>query len=152
MYRKEESIHIDAAPEVVFDYVSNIRRHPEWAAQDLVIEESEPGRFESVATIGPLQLKATTRIESSDRPHRLTYISDDGLAPHRWYFDITPEPGGSHVAFGMERLKDPLVVRVIQPLILYPIFGRPGMVAGLASIKRHLEAPQTQSTAASSAS
>jgi len=152
MFRKEESIHIDVAPEVVFDYVSDIRRHPEWAAEKLVIEESEPGRFDSLATVGPLKLKATTRIETSDRPHRFSYVADDGLAPHRWSFVIAPESGGSHITFSMERLTDPLWARVIQPLILFPMVGHPGMVTGLAAIKRNLEAAETQSTATSSAS
>lgn len=142
MFKKAESIHIDASPELVFDYVSNIRRHPEWAAQKLSMEETEPGRFDSVVVVGPLKLKATTRVETSDRPSRFAYVSDDGLAPHRWTFDIAPESGGSHVTFGLQRLTDPLWALVIQPLILFPLIGHPGMITGLASIKKNLEARQ----------
>lgn len=144
MFKKTESIHIDAAPEVVFDYVSDLRRHPEWAAQKLLMEETEPGRFDSIATLGPMKFKATTRIEASDRPRRLAYISDDGLAPHRWTFVIVPESGGSRVTFSLERMTDPWWAVVAQPLILFPLVGHPGMISGLASIKRNLEATQTE--------
>lgn len=152
MFRKYESIHVEAAPEVVFDYVSDLRRHPEWAAQKLVMDESEPGRFDSVATMGAVKFKATTRIETSNRPYRFAYISDDGLAPHRWSFDIVPEGGGCHVTFSMQRMTDPWWAVVIQPLILFPLVGHPGMVKGLASIKRHLEGAEMQPAQASSQS
>jgi hypothetical protein len=33
MFRREKSIYIAAAPEAVFHYVADIRRHGEWGAQ-----------------------------------------------------------------------------------------------------------------------
>ena len=140
MFAQEKSIDIDAAPEEVYDYVADLRRHPEWAAQKLDIVERDDGRFDSTVTIGPAKLKAVLSVESAQRPRRFVFISDDGLAPHRWHFDITPRSGGSRLKFGFERMSAPMIIRMAQPILMWPLVGNPGMEKGLSNIKRQVEA------------
>jgi len=140
MFIREESIHIEAPTEAVYDYLSDIRRHPEWAAQKLSMREIEGGRLESIMTLWPLKVRSVIHIETAERPRRFVYVSEDELStPHRWRFDITPESGGSRVKFSMERMTNPLLVRIMQPALMWPIFGHPGMLNGLRNIKRTLE-------------
>lgn len=139
MFAQEKSIDIDAAPEAVFDYVADLQRHPEWAAQKLEIVPRDDGRFDSTVTIGPAKLKAVLSVESSDKPRRFVFVSDDGLAPHRWHFDISPRTGGSRLRFGFERMSGPMIIRIAQPILMWPLVGNPGMDKGLANIKRQLE-------------
>jgi len=41
MFRRSNSVHIDAPLEAIFDYVSNFTRHPEWAHEKIEIESVE---------------------------------------------------------------------------------------------------------------
>lgn len=149
MFAREESIHIDASPEAVYDYVSDIGRHPEWAAQDLVIRPSGDGRFESVVTMGALKAKAVITVQVSERPSRFVYVAQDDVSgPHRWTFDIEPDASGTRLTFRMERMHDALWARILQPVVMWPLIGHPGVLKALAAIKRHLEAPETRPAAA----
>ena len=150
MFVKEKSIHVDATPEVVFDYVSDILRHPEWAKHKLTIRTTPGGRYESTAQVVPGHLEPRTaiRIETKERPHRFTYVCDDGfVGQYRWHFQITAAGSGSTIKYGVERLQAPLWVKLVQPWVLWPIDGRAGVLTGLANIKRAVEAGTQPSTA-----
>jgi hypothetical protein len=150
MFVKEKSIHVEATPEVVFDYVSDIRRHSEWASHKLTIRKTDDGHYESKSQVGPLEPRSVIRIETQDRPRRITYIADDEFSgQYRWHFDITPTATGSTIKYGLERLRAPLWVQLLQPWLMWPMDGRSGVVTGLANIKRALEAGTQASTASS---
>ena len=139
MFAQEKSTDVNAAPEEVYDYVSDLRRHPEWAAQELEVKELEDGQFASTVTFGPVKLKSKLHVEASERPRRLVFVSDDGLAPHRWRFEIKPQRGGSVLTFGFERMSGPVLIRIAQPILMWPLVGNPGMERGLANIKQNVE-------------
>lgn len=141
MFVREKSIHIEASPEAVYDYVSDIGRHPEWAKQKLIMRPLGDGRFESLMTMGALKAVSVIHVEKADRPRTFVYVADDNVSgPHRWRFDITPQSGGSNVKFTLERMHEALFIRLLQPVVMFPLIGRPGMLKGLANIKRTLEA------------
>lgn len=142
-FAKEKSIRVEAAPEAVFDYVSDIKRHPEWALHPLVMRELGDGTFESTATVIHLEPRTLIRVETADRPRLFTFICDDNIAgKYRWTFDITPAGTGCRVRYSLERLQAPLWVQLTQPWSLWPLTGRPGMLAGLTNIKRAVEATE----------
>lgn len=145
MFAKKRSITIAATPEAIYDYVSDIQRHTEWAKHPLIIEKKGPGRFESHAKVYHLEPKSDLQVETTDRPRRFSFIANDQYAgTYRWYFDIAPTSGGSHVTYGLERMEAPMAVRVLQPWLLWNTGGRQGLVEGLDNIKRTLETPAPQ--------
>jgi len=149
MFARDESIHIEASPETVYDYVSDIGRHPEWAKQKLVMRPLGDGRFESHMTMGPLKARAVIHVDVAERPTRFAYVADDDVSgPHRWHFDITPEGTGSRVSFGLERMHETFPFTLVQPILLFPLIGHPGMRAGLAQIKARVEKSQELPSAA----
>ena len=149
MFAREESIHIQASPEAVYDYVSDIGRHPEWANQKLVMRQLGDGRFESFMTMGLLKARAVVHVEVAERPKRFVYVADDDVSgPHRWHFDISPDATGSTVRFGLERMHERFPFKLVQPILLFPLIGHPGMSKGLARIKATLERPQELRSAA----
>jgi uncharacterized protein YndB with AHSA1/START domain len=146
MFAREESIHIDATPEAVYDYVADIGRHPEWAAQKLVMRPLGDGRFESLMTMGAMKARAVVRVEAAERPTAFTYVADDNVSgPHRWTFEIKPDESGSRITLRMERMHEGLLFRVMQPIVMWPLIGHPGVLKGLARIKRQVEGGAQQS-------
>jgi uncharacterized protein YndB with AHSA1/START domain len=140
MFVREESIHIAAPPEVVYDYVSDIGRHPQWAAQKLEMRKLADGRFESVATMGLLKAKAVIHVEAAERPGRFVYVADDNISgPHRWSLAIKPQGDGSQLTLRMERMHEAVWARVMQPIAMWPLIGHPGVLRGLAQIKMQIE-------------
>jgi hypothetical protein len=144
MFVKEKSIRVQASPEQVFDYVSDILRHPEWARHKLTMRATGDGRYESTAVVsrvGHLEPRTQILIETKDRPRRFTFVCDDEfVGQYRWHFDIAPADGGALIRYGLERLQAPFWVKVVQPWLLWPMDGRQGVVIALANIKRALEA------------
>jgi hypothetical protein len=79
-------------------------------------------------------------------------LCDDNIAgKYRWHFDIAPAGSGSTIKYGLERLRAPLWVRLVQPWLLWPMDGRVGVLIGLANLKRALEATDTHPAGAPSA-
>lgn len=148
-FKKEESIHVEATPEAVFDYVSDIKRHPEWAKHPMVMRERGDGTFESTVKVMNLEPHTVIQIETKERPRRFTFICDDDTAgKYRWTFDITPAGTGCTIKYGLERLQAPTWVKLAQPWMLWPMDGRRGVLTGLANIKRAMESTESQSAAA----
>jgi hypothetical protein len=139
---KEETITIKASPEAVYDYVSDISRHPEWAFHKLTMKKVGDGRFESSTEVMHLEPRSVLTVETTNRPGRFSFISQDSVAgTYRWYFDISPVAEGSRLNYGLERLKARLWVQLVQPWLLWPTDGRKGVLGALANIKRNIEGP-----------
>lgn len=150
MFAREEWIRIDASPEALYDYISDIGRHPEWAAQKLLMRPLGDGRFESVMAMGALKAVSVIHVEAADRPRTFVYVADDNVSgPHRWRFDIKPDGAGSKVTFGMERMHERVFMRLLQPVVMFPLIGHPGMLTALRNIKRTVESADAKASAAS---
>lgn len=145
MFKRDETVHVDASPEAVYDYISDIGRHPEWAAQKLAMRPLGDGRFESVMWMGPLKAVSVIHVETAQRPRTFVYVADDNVSgPHRWRFDISSESGGSSVKFTLERMHDAFFMRLMQPVCMFPLIGHPGMIKGLSNIKRTVEGARSE--------
>ncbi len=145
MYYREVTIQIDATPEKVFDYVTDVSRHGEWAANGLVIRR-EPGpehgpgtRFSSTVTFMG-EIAGGGVVIEEDRPHRFVYECEDSSGRWRWTMALQPENQGTRLVHRFERIRAPLWVLLIQTWLLYPMVGKPAMRKGLANIKTQVEA------------
>jgi hypothetical protein len=86
----------------------------------------------------------------SQRPNRVVYESTDMAGHYRWTFDLEPAGDQTRVTHRVERLSAPVVVRLIQSSLMWPLSGGPGCEKGLANIKRRLEAREPNGATARS--
>lgn len=144
MYYREVSIHIAATPETVFDYVTDVARHGEWAANDLVVKR-EPGPEHGPGTNFSSKVNFMGEIVGhgvvleEDRPSRFVYECEDSSGHWRWTMALQPETQGTRLAHRFERIRAPLWVLAVQTWLLYPLVGKPAMQRGLANIKERVE-------------
>ena len=143
-FAREETIQIQAPASTVFDYVADVRRHPEWAAQRLQVRargrDTDPlNTYDSTARLG-LPIRGTIRIVSAEPPLRFAYECEDMSGHHLWTMSLRTVGGGSRLTMRVERLAGPLWVRLLQPILMWPLVGRPGVRKALVNIKRSVEA------------
>ncbi len=120
------AVDIQASPEDVFDYCSDLSREPEWnpmmARSDKLTEGAirHGTRYAAQFAKGPRMVMECTRYE---RPSAWSYVGTSSSLNARGYGHIEPTPGGTHLHMGMElephgvlKLAGPLVRRRVQPL------------------------------------
>jgi uncharacterized protein YndB with AHSA1/START domain len=142
MTTKTYSTHIDASPETVFDYVTDVTRHPEWAHEKIEIEREAGSANEAGAAFAyTVHFMGTTKgiltVKESVRPSRFVYECDDPSGHYRWTFEIAPEDGGTRLTHRVEFLRESLRVKVMKPVML-PTVGKRMVNGGLANIARNL--------------
>jgi len=145
-FSREMSTYIEAAPEIVFRYIADIRRHAEWSTDPLEIR-LEPGpdhgpgaTFTTTAHVGKGKILAQVCVVAEEPPLRFVYESRDLFGHHRWTITLRPDGTGTRLIQRMERLRGPLWLRLLQPYILWPTVGRRSVGKALASIKAQMEA------------
>lgn len=144
MFSNEESVHINASPEAVYRYVTDLQRHPEWASNDMVM--TVDGDSVTVGTTFSTAVKAfgteTTkgRVLEMAAPSRFVYECETSTSgTWRWTMTLTPENGGTRLAHRGDGLKVPGWFKVMQPLT-FPFVGRKMATKGLQNIKARIEA------------
>jgi len=145
MTTKTYSTDIDAPREVVFDYVSDVIRHPEWAHERLEIERTAGMGNEAGATFAyAVHFMGTTRgtltVTESVRPSRFVYECDDPSGRYRWTFEITAKDRGTHLRHRVEFLRESLKVRLTKAIMI-PLMGNRMVNAGLKNIREKLGQP-----------
>jgi uncharacterized protein YndB with AHSA1/START domain len=149
-FAREVTTTVDGSPEAVFDYVSNVAKHGEWAGDKLTIEARADGTYRSLCDLGMMKATADIRVETKDRPNRFVYVCDDNLSgQYRWTFILQPAERGTRLTHRVERLRGPLLVRLIQPWLMWPLLGRPSTAKGLKNIQRRYQPGQVSSVAGS---
>lgn len=144
MFSNEESIHINASPETVYGYVTDISRHPEWCSNPMEMTVDggpvQPGTtFTSVVNAFGKET-GHGKVLEMDAPRRFVYEMDTSTSGvWRWTMTITPENGGTRLAHRGEGVKVPGWFKVLQP-ITFPLVGRKMATKGLANIKARIEA------------
>jgi uncharacterized protein YndB with AHSA1/START domain len=139
MFKKSSSVYIAASPETVYDYVSDIPRHPEWTREKMECEpvEGDPTRFKTVTRFG-IANPAEVRVTGAERPRRFVYESDGSPSIYLWTFDLEPEGAGTRLTHSFERVNDALWVKAIHGMV-YRLVGRAMLEGGLSNIKARLE-------------
>lgn len=139
-------IHVDAPPEAVFDYVSDMKRHPEWAnpKAKLTIEEVSGGapalgsKYRSSGLFVGKPTNADIEVSRFDRPRVFAYR----LAQHfegkkdthyEQTYTLAPKDGGTDVDKGIWSDGNPVI-----GFIAYPAIRGDAMTA-LRNLKAKLE-------------
>lgn len=139
-----ESIHINASPDEVYRYVTDISRHPEWCSNPM--EMKVDGDPVEVGTTFTSVVKAFGKETGKGRvlemvpPSRFVYeVETSTSGTWRWTMSLTPEGDGTRLVHHGDSVKVPGWFRIVQPL-MYPFVGRKMATKGLNGIKAHVEA------------
>ena len=143
---RTHKILVHAPLQSVFDYVSDLTRHPEWSGGELKIEAVTPGPIaigKEYVSRGEVAIQKdrpnTVRISAYGPPHTFGFVAND------------PDFGDvSHVFTFTEQNRDTLIERAmtvsLNPIVaflfrffIYPFIGRPSMDKSLARLKEKLE-------------
>jgi hypothetical protein len=143
---RSHQILIHAPLGSVFDYVSDLRRHPEWSSGQLKIEELTPGPV----AVGKEYLSRGEVAGQKDRPNKVQVM--EYKPPQKFGFVANDPDFGrvSHIFTFREQEAGVLVERVmalsLNPVIaflfrffIYPLIGSPSMDKSLAMLKAKLE-------------
>ena len=147
MTTKIYSTHIDASPETVFDYVTDVTRHPEWAHEKLEIERNAGTGNEAGAAFDYTvhfmgTIKGILTVKESVRPSRFVYECNDPSGLYRWTFEVTPEGEGSRLTHRVDFLRESVMVKMTKWFML-PLVGNKMVNGGLENIRQHLSQPAT---------
>ena len=143
---RERSVQINASPEVVYDYVSDILKHPEWAAQKMEMRHTggpEKGVGAEFASMVHFMgnVPGKLRVVSDERPRRFTFEARDSSGAYLWTFTLETKDGGTKLTHSFDRQSAPVYIKLIQPWLMYPLLGKGMFDKGLAHIKARCEAP-----------
>jgi len=130
----------------VFDYVSDLTRHPEWSGGELKIEALTPGpiavgkeyRSRGEAAIQKDRLNSV-QVTEYELPHKFALVANDpdfGKITHE--FTFVEQDGGVLITRAMTVYLNPLVAFAFRFLV-YPFVGGPSMNKSLARLKSKLE-------------
>lgn len=137
------STTIQAAPETVFAYISDLTRHPEWASDPVKITPITDGpirvgsRYYSEAQSHGITFKAELVVTEYDPPKRFGFSGNDATGKFSHEFTLSSQPGGT-----LLRRKINFDATLLQWLtfliVLYPV-RIPSAKRTLQLLKQRLE-------------
>src|SRR5687768_11340419 len=102
----KRGIFVNAAPKRVFDYISDLPRHIEWAHHRIDIKPASPTTDQVGATftsghVGkrPRDMVTITEIAPNSR---FTYEARGPEGHDRWFFEVQPEGNGTRLMKGFQ--------------------------------------------------
>ncbi len=141
------SVVINAAPEAVFDYVSDLTRHPEWSGGKLKIEALTPGpvgvgsAYKSYGEVAGQQNRPNElRVIKFESPTLFEFVAKDpdfGKVVNA--FKFTPQKGDTLMERTLSMNMNPVMAFVFK-LFIRPLVGQPMMDKSFAALKAKLEA------------
>lgn len=144
--RRTHRILVKAPLHSTFDYVSDLRRHPEWSGGELKIEAVTPGpiavgrEYRSRGEVSVQKNRPNTvRVSIYEPPYRFGFVANDpdfGDIAH--VFTFTEQDGGVLIERAMTLSLNPIVAFLFRFLV-YPFVGSPSMETSLAKLKEKLE-------------
>ncbi|MDO8614480.1 MAG: SRPBCC family protein [Dehalococcoidia bacterium] len=140
----ERQITINASPEQVYRYVSDIARHPEWAGHDLKIESTSPGPVAVGSTFTSIghqmgEHKAQVRVTELQPNSSVVFEAEDDTGHFRHYFRLQAGDGGTLLTKGSDPLRLSLMLKLLMPIGRLYMVPR-GLDGDLRRIKARLEA------------
>ena len=140
-------VFVRAPRENVFDYVSDLTRHPEWSDGELNVEAVTPGPIavgKEYHSRGEFTIQRerpnTVRISHHEPPRMFGFVANDpnaGDVSH--VFTFTEQDGGVLIERAMTLSLNP-VVAFLFGVFVYPFVGSRSMEKSLAKLKKKLEA------------
>jgi uncharacterized protein YndB with AHSA1/START domain len=137
---------VHAPLQSVFDYVSDLTRHPEWSGGELEIEAITPGpigvgkEYRSRGEVA-LQKDRPNRVQITEYepPYKFGFVAKDpdfGDVSH--VFTFTEQDGGALIKRNMTLSLNPIIAFLFR-FFIYPLIGSPSMDNSLAILKVKLE-------------
>jgi uncharacterized protein YndB with AHSA1/START domain len=140
------NVLIRAPLQTVFDYVSDLTRHPEWSGGELKIEAVAPGpiavgkEYVSKGQVATQKDRPNTvRISEYGPPHKFGFIAKDpdfGDVSH--VFTFTEQNGSVLVTRTMTVSLNPIIAFGFR-FFIYPFIGNPAMKKSFEKLKAKLE-------------
>jgi hypothetical protein len=121
------TVHIQAPPETVFDFVADAPRVPEYVSfvRHVFEVSDKPPRLGTIirerAKPGPLLLTTTWRVDESDRPRRQVWVGKQADMEMTLIKSAEPEAGGTRYSQVMEYRRLPGVRPLgwlLEPLVV----------------------------------
>jgi uncharacterized protein YndB with AHSA1/START domain len=143
---RSHRILVHAPLQLVFEYVSDLSRHPEWSDGELKIEEITPGpvtvgkeyRSRGEASIQK-DRRNTVRVSQYEPPHVFGFVANDPDAGDVSHVFTFKEQDGDVLVERTMTLSLPAILAIAFRLIVYPLIGSPSMEKALAKLKEKLE-------------
>jgi uncharacterized protein YndB with AHSA1/START domain len=144
---RSHQIHVHAPLQAVFDYVSDLTRHPEWSGGELKIEAVSPGPIaagKEYRSRGEVAIQKdrpnTVQVTVYEPPHKFGFVANDpGFGKVSHIFTFTEQDGGVLIKRTMTVNLNPIVAFGFR-FVVYPLIGSPSMEKSMASLKAKLEA------------
>jgi uncharacterized protein YndB with AHSA1/START domain len=143
---RTHKILVHAPLQLVFNYVSDLTRHPEWSGGELKIEAVTPGPIavgKEYVSRGEVAIQKdrpnTVRISAYQPLHMFGFVANDpdfGDVSH--VFTFTEQNGATLIERAMTVSLNPVVAFLFR-FFIYPFIGRPSMDKSLAMLKEKLE-------------
>ena len=137
---------VHAPIQTIFDYVSDLTKHPEWSGGELKIEAVAPGpiavgkEYLSKGQVATQRDRPNTvQISEYEPPRKFGFVAKDpdfGKVFH--VFTFAEQNGGVLVKRTITLSLNPLVAFGFR-FFIYPLIGRPSMNKAMAALKLKLE-------------
>ncbi|HEU0295863.1 MAG TPA: SRPBCC family protein [Anaerolineales bacterium] len=142
---RTHQVRVRAPVQAVFDYVSDLSRHPEWNG-GLKIEAVSPGpvavgkEYVSHGVVATQKNRPNTvQVTEYAPPRKFSFVSEDpdfGKVFHA--FDFTDQDGAVLITRTMT-LTLGFLASIPFRLLIYPLIGRRSMNRSMTALKRRLE-------------
>ncbi|HKI53874.1 MAG TPA: SRPBCC family protein [Anaerolineales bacterium] len=137
---------VHAPLQTVFDYISDLTKHPEWSGGELKIEEASSGpvtvgkEYASKGEI-PMQKDRPNQLQVTEYepPVKFGFTAQDanfGLVHH--LFTFNEQDGGVQVQRAVTISLNPFMAFVFR-FVIYPFIGKPMMDKAYTKLKMNLE-------------
>ena len=137
---------VQAPLQTVFDYVSDLTKHPEWSGGELKIEAVSSGSIavgKEYRSRGEVAIQKdrpnTVQVTEFEYPHKFGFVANDpdfGKVSH--VFTFADQNGGVLVDRSMTVNLNPFVAFGFR-VFIYPLIGSPSMNKAMARLKTKLE-------------
>lgn len=143
---RSHQVLVNAPLQTVFDYVSDLTRHPEWSGGRLKMKALAPGpvavgkEYLSHGDVAAQKDRPNTvQVTQYEPPHRFAFVSKDpdfGKVPHE--FTFAEQTGGVLITRTMTVSLNPFIAFAFR-FFIYPLVGSPSMEKSFARLKAKLE-------------
>ena len=137
------SIDIDAKPEEVFAYLSDLTKHPEWN-DGLTVEKVSDGdvavgsEYRSTGKQLGKSVDNTIKVTEIESPKKFSFTGSDGKLEFLQEFSLSEHDAGTRLERRTSAELNP-VLAITFKLLIGPLFANPSMNKGLRKLKSNLE-------------
>jgi uncharacterized protein YndB with AHSA1/START domain len=153
----EETIHVDATPDAVWQLITDVRRHPEYAGPKSITKVIDfddtlhvGARWIAHEKFGPQKFDAPSEVTTWDPDHNFGWVSFPPMKEANrgeggrvfWSYTVTPELDGTRLTHHMEVLppaKGAWTLKTMYAVLRLPAKQRRGIRTTLANIKSTAE-------------